>query len=348
MFRHLISSEGGATAWLATLLDSDIGGEVPWRDSFRSFIAASAGIEQPSAGIRNVELEQFGYDLIASWGEWTLIVEVKVLSPSIRKGQLQEYYDRARECRDRSILGFADRILFLFVTPRRAGASEFDSLLVGNSDVKAHIVWESILDEVERLAPRSPDSSDDLGWISRKGAPRIRYLLAGGKAGVVEWTPSRLSCRSFAQSTQALVETTWTGDPLRFRPLWSDPLGDEIYATLNDSTSGNVYLRVDSGSDFEAGQTGQCRVRGSLQFRVTTKARRSLRGAFDHFSDDCLWNRLSLTSMTPDDFVVDRQKLIVLHRFAWEGSREDLLQRAADGFRRFLQQFGRFLPKEAG
>ena len=93
--RHLISFEGGAVALLATALDRH-GNTEPSKSqlAFWRGFAEQCGLPLSDSGPSLVEVEYDGADLLAPWDQWAILIEAKIASVSIRRGQLQNYYDR--------------------------------------------------------------------------------------------------------------------------------------------------------------------------------------------------------------------------------------------------------------
>lgn len=265
-----------------------------------------------------------------------------MLSGSVRTGQLPEYYERACRFRDQGVPGFRSDILFIYLTPGDVGRTEFESLEVQGGDKKAHVSWRVLLDHLVEFIPAPAVKPPILtAAMARLGADAVRDLISRDRRPVVEWTPTRLACQKLAIDVQALVEAAWAGDPLHFKPRWSDPLGDEVYATLNESKSGNVYFRVDSDSRLT--EETECELSGLLQFRVTSRSRSALRGAFGSVLKSGSRDELVSLCSGGSELVIDYEKLVVEIRLRDAGQRQVLAANAARGFQTFLRIFNRCL-----
>ena len=149
---YLISSEAGAVALLATALAKRDGAE-PSKGQLAFWASFKELCDLPlsNTGPSRVEVEHNGADLLARWDKWAILIEAKTVSASIRRGQLQNYYDRFREELGREgILDDASFIAIVFLTPSQVGESEFDKLSVSANDQKRHLYWEQILSLLER------------------------------------------------------------------------------------------------------------------------------------------------------------------------------------------------------
>src|SRR5262245_31636193 len=91
LLQHLISNEVGTSAFLGTLLDPQYGAFAQARIAIARLLKKH-GIEVSSPSPTVVELEHLSFDLVALWSPWILLIENKVASASVTRGQLSDYY----------------------------------------------------------------------------------------------------------------------------------------------------------------------------------------------------------------------------------------------------------------
>ncbi len=346
ILRYLVSGEGGVTALLATVLDpSPVPDVKAMQPTFWKKFAVLVGEKLSQTGPNQVLVEYESIDLLAMWDEWAMVVESKVQSGSVRRGQLQGYYDRLRMRlgKDSQLEG-ANRLMMVFVTPRKVGLEEFMSLKVRGEDRKCMVSWEDVLGAVEESFVRRGDqeaSSPASFFVELvgQGVDRARAIIEREperKAGV-EWTPERARHRQFVIAVQERVQKLWDDDELHFNPQWSQKDVDIVYANFGGAKSGNVYFNLyDESSVQESGAAQLC---GQLQFKVAAKARSRLSGAFGDLSKEKLAVLLALPSAENERFVVEEKECSAALDINRSGQRDELEKEIAALFCRFLSVF---------
>lgn len=157
LLQHLISNEVGTSAFLGTLLDPR--NDDPVFAQARIAIAhllKRHGIEVSSPEPTVVELEYLSIDLVAVWVPWIFLIENKVASASVTRGQLRDYYSVCLLHLARN--GFLKHageavsqkpLCFIYLTPTPyTGMVEFETLELDSNrtDAKIHLAWSELLD----------------------------------------------------------------------------------------------------------------------------------------------------------------------------------------------------------
>ena len=196
--KFFVASEPGTSALLATLLDPELVHSC--RDAFLTCFTArlaAAEVVVEASGPQTVQCEYYGYDLIAKWGEWTILIENKVAGASIRPGQLASYYKDVCQRKDSGELATDNlagkNICMVFLTPaQNTGQSEFGSLKVDEArgDKKVLLSWGDILDDIGK-AFRDDSPVDPYVSLIRPGMVLTKELVSRPRGPKYVNTPER-------------------------------------------------------------------------------------------------------------------------------------------------------------
>lgn len=341
MLRYLISYEWSASAFLAMVLDRGSDSCRAWQESFRKRFADLCKIELSPAGPHSIALEEYGFDVLALWDEWAVVIEAKITAGALRAGQLQANYEKACDLLKRKHFKSASRILMVFVTPKDIGGEEFQRLKVDGNAKAHHLHWEDLVHYLKENVPSLPldDASFFCGLVARV-APRLLALLEEKRQyGLIQWTPERRECQKFTHEVQDFVRERFRHPELRFNPRWSGREFDEVSANFGGERAGNVYFRVYSNAVISYDEHGEAVLKGCLFFKVTQKGRRSKSAVFLELVKSEFATRLRLPDTDWGDLHTDEQQLQVSWKIDRTGMRADLVHAVASAFCSFLETF---------
>lgn len=283
LLQHLISNEAGTSAFLGTLLD-------PLNDDtvFTQARIAIAhllkrhGIEVSSPAPTIVELEYLSIDLVAVWPPWILLIENKVASASVTRGQLKDYYSVCLLNLARN--GFLNHageavsrqpLCFIYLTPTLyTGMVEFETLELDSSraDAKIHLAWSELLD---CLTPLVGKIDDHASWFFKAGVDRVRDVLEAAKAGGLPENERRCRIQALMNDLKSRLQKSEQASGLAFQ-RWSQQSREQLFATgPARSAYVGLYLSYD-GTDFPSAKT--IRPVGDISFDIASKHRARLRG----------------------------------------------------------------------
>jgi hypothetical protein len=288
--RYLILFEGGAVALLATALDRHDNTEPSKSQSafWRGF-AEQCNLPLSDSGPSKVALEYDGADLIVIWDNWAILVEAKIDDKSIRRGQLQKYYQKFRPQLGRNDLFHdASSMAIVFLTPSfsQAAKQEFDELDVSGGDQKQPLQWEEILSLLKGSfsTTQNEQREEQMKFLSSlilQGADQIAELLRKGVAPgpmAVEWNPDRRRCRDFAKDIQGRVRELW--HEVHFNPVWSDTNADEITANFGSNPTGNLSFDIFPDSRIFEDDSEYSELHGKLFFKLAGRPSADLKTEF--------------------------------------------------------------------
>ncbi len=283
LLQHLISNELGTSAFLGTLLDPRYDDTV-FAEARKAIahLLKRHGIEVSSPAPTVVELEYLSIDLVAVWPPWTLLIENKVASASVTRGQLKDYYSVCLLHLDRN--GFLkhageavsqQRLCFIYLTPTRyTGMVEFDTLELHSSraDAKIHLAWSELLD---CLAPLVGKIDDHASWFFNAGVDRVRDVLETAKTAGLPEDERRCRIQALMNELKSRLQKNEQATGLEFQ-RWSQQSREQLFATgPARSAYVGLYLSYD-GTDFPSAKT--IRPVGDISFDVASKHRVRLRG----------------------------------------------------------------------
>ncbi len=325
LLNHLISNEVGTSAFLATLLDM--------RHDHPVFVEARAaialvlrkhGLELSSPAPVHVELEYSNIDIVAVWSGWTILVENKVASASVTRGQLSGYYSGSlRQIERRGFLKHAGEavceypLCFVYLTPTPVtGAVEFEdlALAVERSDKKMHVGWNELLEHFMPLVGRGDDHA--AGFFDA-GVECIREVLEAAKRGKLPEDERRQRLQVLMNELKGKLQGNEAFVNLAFC-RWSDRSKEQLFATgPQRSAYVGLYVSCD-GSLFPSEHT--IRAVGEISFDVAGKHRTRLRGFLDGKSRD-EWS--AAVSLPIDAIEVNSDRGSLVWRFALPEMRTD-------------------------
>jgi hypothetical protein len=283
LLQHLISNEVGTSAFLGTLLDPRYEDTVfaQARNAIAHLLKRH-GIEVSSPAPTAVELEYLGIDLVVVWPPWNLLIENKVASASVTRGQLRDYYSACLLHLNRN--GFLKHageavsqqsFCFIYLTPTPyTGMVEFDSLELHSSraDAKIHLAWSELLD---CLTPLAGKIDDHASWLFNAGVDRVRDVLEAAKHGRLPEDEQRCRIQALLNELKRRLEKNELTSGLAFQ-RWSQQSREQLFAAgPARSAYVGLYLSYD-GTDFPSAKT--IRPVGDISFDVASKHRARLRG----------------------------------------------------------------------
>lgn len=304
---NLIANEIGTSAFLATVLDRNSTHSV--FVEARKIITAlliEHGLELSDPTPEHVELEYLNIDLVAVWSGWTILVENKVASASVARGQLNQYYQSSLTQIERH--GFLKHageaiseqpICFIYLTPTSfTGKIEFESLKTVRCDRKIHLNWGELLN---RLAPLLGRSNDHEAWFFGMGIQRIGAVLQQAKQSKLPEDENRCSIQAVMNELKGMLQSSECFEDLVFC-RWSDQTKEQLFAAGPARSSYvGIYVLADA-SDFRSPHT--IRAVGYISFDVASKHRRRLRNVMEGKSSDAWATMLGVTSeatlLTPE------------------------------------------------
>ena len=216
------------------------------------------------------------------WPPWTLLIENKVASASVTRGQLRDYYSACLLHLDRN--GFLKHagetvprqpLCFIYLTPTPyTGMVEFDSLELHSSraDAKIHIAWSELLD---CLAPLVFNIDDHASWFFNAGVDRVRGVLEAAKNGDLPEDEQRCKIQVLMNELKSRLQKNELTAGLAFQ-RWSQQSREQLFAAgPARSAYVGLYLSYD-GTVFPSAKT--IRPVGDISFDVASKHRARLRG----------------------------------------------------------------------
>ncbi len=279
---HLISDEEGTSNWLATLLDPAYDSKAfqQARDLFAGLIGSS-DIALTSTSPTFIERECLDFDLLLVWSDWLILVENKVAAASVTGGQLQRYHDTlAAEVARGFALGGMNlaehRICVVYLTPRGAGLSEFDSLDFGSrmQDRKVHLAWEDLLNRLGNGCTKETPVGQDQ-WIVFEGIRQVQTVLERARTNQLPDEPVRNALRAIIRDIESsLAPALIVGRGLTAH-RWSSRLYEQLFV-CGTSRIAYVTLYV-SHPGSEIPDEGRIRTQGKLAFELAAKQRKPLR-----------------------------------------------------------------------
>ena len=342
ILQHLISNEVGTSAFLGTLLD-------PRNDDtiFAQARIAIArllkgyGIEVSSLAPTVVELEYLSIDLVVVWPPWTLLIENKVASASVTRGQLRGYYSDCLLHLDRN--GFLKHageavsrypLCFIYLTPTPyTGMVEFETLELNSSrtDEKIHLAWSELLD---CLTPLVGKMNDHASWFFKAGVDRVRDVLEAAKIGGLPEDERRCRMQVLMNELKNRLQESEQASGLTFQ-RWSQESREQLFATgPARSVYVGLYLSYD-GTDFTSAKT--VRPVGDISFDVASKHRARLRGLVRTRSHE-EW--AELLGVASSEIQLDSEKGSLAWRFSLpEMSTEEFLHATAERLGVFFSVF---------
>lgn len=361
IMRHYVTTEPGTSATLATILDPDLGR--PAQRAFWGSFASLLALDLPEGGPSRVLLEFKCIDLVVLWGDWALAIENKVLSGSIRRGQLEDYY--AVLCSEVSEgqlakLG-ARRICIVFLTPTAGeGHAEFDSLEISREqDDKVHLSWDHLLRCAREAWSRAADGDpakvmimDALALTAGLLEKNERTLRATPRS------PERLATEAFVRELKDAVLAVPNFGSIEFCD-WMDPNVNEVYARPKGLIpTGNLYFLVfPEGTDLTP-PGADASVRFNFKLKIvgglTTRAKGSSpadRAAFSARLDATRRRfkalakaQIAATLDLPlERLDLDTRKFLLTYADTYRGTRQDIFNRIVATFSAFLGRLGTFL-----
>jgi len=172
-FRGFLKKEEVASAFLATLLESD----TQFRDFFFETIFPN---QAPflAGSIWNVQVESDRIDVRLESDNAIVLIENKVRSSAYESGQLLRYYEMelARLC--------PGKVIFVvFVAPQGVGGHEIDNLvqhdIFRQDDFSAAIAWESLIMSIRKF-----DIPEPLKWFAQSGFDEILNIIENDSKAV--------------------------------------------------------------------------------------------------------------------------------------------------------------------
>jgi len=340
--RHLVFLEGGAVALLATALAKH-GYDQPFKSqvSFWQRFTDLCKLQLSNEGPATVEVEYDRADLLVIWDSWVIVIEAKMSSAFVRRGQLQTYYDRFRPRLGKAgMLANASSVAVIFLTPAGVGNIEFESLSIDPTDKKIHLYWPDVLSSIES-SYSSPQASEDqnerfLRSLVLHGASRIRQLLTDtgpGPMGVM-WTTERRRCRDFAKQVQSRIVDLCTDWNLHFNPIWSDLNGDEVSGNFGGDRAGNVYFVVHPDSTIQEDDSVPSKLMGRLYFKLALRAGAERKAQFES-----LYREPPSPTCVDYDVTVDYTTCTVTKAIELSQPRSQLCAEMSNLFRQYLSEF---------
>lgn len=342
LFQHLISNEVGTSAFLGTLLDPRYEGAVfvQARIAIASLLRRH-GIEVSSLAPTVVELEYLSIDLVAVWSPWILLIENKVASASITRGQLSDYYSTCLLHLARN--GFLKRageaisrhpLCFIYLTPTPyTGTVEFDTLELhpGRADAKIHLAWSELLD---CLTPALGKVDGPASWLFNAGVDRVRSVLEAAKRGRLPEDEKRCRIQALMNELKGRLQRCEEVSRLAFQ-RWSQQSREQLFASgPARSAYVGLYLSYD-GTEFPSAET--IRPVGDISFDVASKHRARLRGVVTARSHE-EW--AELLGFAGSEIQLDGERGSLAWRFSLpEMSTEDFLRVSAERLGVFSSAF---------
>jgi len=344
--RHLISAEVGTSAFLGTLLDPEF--DDPPIVQARAAIASvlkKHGIGVTAAAPTVVKLEYLNIDLVMAWAPWVILVENKVASASVTRGQLNDYYAAAlREVEHNGFLKDAAEeiperpICFIYLTPTpHTGQVEFESLTldVNRTDIKKHIAWSEVL---EKLIPLTGKGDGTASSFLDSGIERVRAVLEAAKDSQLPEDDRRSGMQAVLNQLKVRLEDTTRGSGLTFH-RWSDRLREQLFASgPTRSAYVGIYLSYDAS---DVPTPVSIRAVGDISFDVASKHRVRLRPFLAAKTAE-KWS--AALGIPPSQIVFDPEKGYVRWSFAMpEMATEEFLVFAARRVSDFASVFAKGL-----
>lgn len=342
LLQHLISNEVGTSAFLGTLLDPQYEGTIftEARTAIADLLKRHR-IEVSLPAPTVVKLEYLGIDLVAVWPPWTLLIENKIASASVTRGQLRDYYSACLRQLDRN--GFLKHageavsqqsLCFIYLTPTEStGMVEFDTfeLRPDRADRKIHLAWSELLDSLDPLLGKIDDHAS---WFFNAGVDRVRGTLEEAKRGRLPEDEKRCRIQALMNELKGWLQKSEQPPPLEFH-RWSQQSREQLFAAgPARSAYVGLYLSYD-GTDFPSAET--IRPVGDISFDVASKHRARLRGLVTARSHD-EW--AELLGVAGSDVQLDGEKGSLTWRFSLpEMPTEEFLSEAVERLGAFSSVF---------
>ncbi|RYZ92936.1 MAG: hypothetical protein EOP06_02650 [Proteobacteria bacterium] len=282
IFKHLVADEVGTSAFLATILDPAF--DHPVFCEARSAIAQlldEKGLRLTSPAPTLVDPEYFNIDIVTLWSGWTILIENKISSASVTRGQLNEYYSGCLLQLERNaFLNDVDPpvsmqpVCMIYLTPTvSVGGIEFRSLdlMSTRGDKKIHIGWNEIL---TRLLPICEDQDDVPSQFFRFGLEQINHVLASASRTSLQDDETRELLKISLSEIRMRLQLDALFDGVVFQ-RWSDQFKEQLFFSTHARSS---YLGIyisHAGSDFPSVST--IAAVGEIGFEIAAKYRAKLR-----------------------------------------------------------------------
>ncbi|HNX36397.1 MAG TPA: PD-(D/E)XK nuclease family protein, partial [Kiritimatiellia bacterium] len=274
LLHYLICNEVGTSAFLATLLDPQFNNtEVVQARAALANLLKRYGVEVSSPSPTAVHLEYLNIDLVAEWSPWTLLVENKVASASVTKGQLSSYYRTCLLQIERKEFLSDAPICFIYLTPTpNVGRAEFNSLkLARGKDKMIHIAWSEVLD---CITPVVNTNASRTAWFLRAGADRVQEVIAAAKTACLQDDECRSRLQELMNNLKGQFQGSSEFEGLVFR-RWSDKVREQLFAAGPGRTAYvGLYL---SYNNTEFPTEASIKAAGDITFESASKCRARLR-----------------------------------------------------------------------
>jgi len=211
------------------------------------------------------------------------LIENKVASASVTRGQLMDYYSVTLTQLERK--GFLpdaveaisqQSVCFIYLTPTPyTGMVEFQTLELDSSrrDMKMHVAWSELLDH---LTPLSGKADGAASWFHDAGLDRVRKVIEAAKNGRLPDDPRRENIKKLMNDLKERLQIGCEQVLGLVFHRWSDQAKEQLFAT-GPARSAYVTLYLSyNGSHFPSGDRIQAT--GDISFEVASKHRSRLRG----------------------------------------------------------------------
>jgi hypothetical protein len=280
------------------------------------------------------------------WGGWVLLLENKVATASITQGQLDRYYrDTLRAMEDGSFLNLEEtrgkRLCIIYLTPtEHTGTGEFKSLTLAShrKDVKVHLSWRSILDDLDHAFPENT-ADDPFGRLIRDARRLTADILKRRPQPKIKETDHRTDIKDFVKKVRARIETLMQFQPDLKLTGWRDVRIDQLYGH-SGGEQGNVYFDIRAGDSTRLTNEDDSIVDGRMSFKIADRAKGVGRKELLSVPVGD-WARI--LGLGADSVTLDKSKCWVIYDHSWSGNAADLVEQIASLFCRFLLIFRPFM-----
>jgi hypothetical protein len=289
-------------------------------------------------------------DLVMRWGEWTLLLENKVLSASITGNQLNRYYGYMLGALSRTSVGDSDpaksdipdgkRICVIYLTPSKGtGGSEYESLrLTRETDCKVHLSWGDLLEDIRASFPEG-QSNDPYGRLIRDSCRLVEELVKRKEPKTPD-TPNRIAMKDFIKMVAEKVRAMMRDLEPPKLTSWRDPQGDELYGYIGGD-GGNVFLRIfDKGT--EMADPKKVRLYARISFKIAGKALSRKKAGFLSLRPSDCQELLGTTNLR-----IDEDRCEAVCEDTWAGAMPYLADQIATLVCRYLLTFRPFMSTTA-
>ncbi len=346
LMRYFVREETGCTSMLCSAFG--VPGGTDNNQNFCSEfsrILESCGVRLESPTPVQVIQEAMGFlDAVIVWDDWNIIVESKIDSSSVTKGQLTRYYKYALNA---MITGaFLDddqnatrNVLMIYLTPtQQSGRAEFDSLalLDDRSDRKIHVAWPTVLSAIRNAygGLEDPESA-----MIMSGANLTAGLLKSREKAGVDFDDTRQAAVALADLVRSRVVDALQHEEICYIKTWHDKDHVQLYGCLGGNAS-LVTMYIDLKRSRLVSTPMSATVR--IFFNVAAKFRSQLGDSFNQIAID---HWADLLCVDGDLLVDDPGRFAISYERVFEGENQDALARQlAPLFSRFLLVFRRFMP----